>query len=334
MITIVTCTGRQDPKFEFLADSIYNNACSIDPSKEFKWLQWVIVDMRLWYDENRREYLADKVKGRVPYLHVAPKPQTWQGPTRLTQSDFYALCSARNTGLCYAKFNYVVLFDDCILADDLWLEWHLQAARNNIALAGSYESVKNAVVENGKLMSCDRLPEDMKDHRVKVMGEDVPPQKAYGAWMYGLNMGFPLRGALLINGFDEMYDGQGGSEDTDFGVRLERIGVPIYFSSLCKIFQVLDTHDAVCGDPGFAKLTGQKVTRKQKELVLRRDNIPHFANEFLIEKLLIDDKERTWTLGDFDLQYERRRIMQGKEFIIPLTPTEDWRDSQKLSDMI
>lgn len=334
MITVLTCTGRGNPRFDFLADSISNNLKSIAPEHTFpQWFEWLVVDMRLWYDADRRDQLKDAVKGRFPFRHEPPKPNVWQGPTRLTQSDWYALNSARNTGICLSKFNHIVLFDDCLIADANWLNWHMQAARIKISLAGCYESIKNADIKNGEIVSCEKLDDSMKDHRIKVMGEDLPPTKAYGAWFYGLNVSFPLKGALKINGFDEKYDGQGGSEDTDFGLRLERSGTPVFFSSLCKIYQILDTHDAVCGDPGFARLIGEKSQRKQKELPLNHDGKLHYANEKLIERLIQEPTRISTSPESPDILALRKLGMESKPLPTPTTPIHDWRDGQNLMEM-
>ena len=334
MISVITCTGRKDPRFKILADTIYANLQSIDPSGKFLWFEHIVVDMGLWHEpEYRGQELADAVKGRFNYKHVAPKPNVWQGPTRLTKSDFYALCSARNTGLCCAKFNYIVLFDDCLAADMGWLQWHLQAARMHIALAGTYESIKNAKLENGKVVSYDVLPPSNADHRLSIVGDNPLPVKAPTNWTYGLNVGFPLEAALCIGGYDEKYDGAGGVEDNDFGIRLGRAGVQVYFSSACKVFQLMDTHDAVCGEiGGWTGFEGAgKKTRVQKEWLLK-DGRMHYANERLIE-VLYEQPNRVLPLQGPNLLMERQRLSEGKGFTIPVEPTRDWRDNQLLVDM-
>ena len=332
MISVITCTGRAQPRFDVMVDSIYSNLKSIDPSNKFQWFEHIVVDMKLWENEKeRRQELTDIVRGRYTYKHVPPKPSVWQGPTRLTKSDWYALNSARNTGLCYASFNHIILLDDCIVADSMWLQWHLQAARLHIALAGTYESVKNAVVEDGKVVSFEKLPPGNEDHRLSHVIDAALPVKAPGGWMYGLCNSYPLDVALSIGGYDEFYDGQGGSEDSDFGVRLERSGVSVYFSSECKIFQLLDTHDAVCDVAGFGRVVGHKEPRKPKELKLK-DGKMHYANERLIE-ILYEQPDRYLPLQGPNLMLERQRLAEGKGFTIPVEPTRDWRDNQLLSEM-
>ena len=168
---------------------------------------------------------------------------------------------------------HIALFDDCSILAENWLYWHLRAAERGVCVAGSFRSYNHAQIVNGRILEGD-VWGDGKDSR----GEMIC--KAPGGWMYGLNVSFPLEGTLKVNGFDEYYSGQGGSEDCDLGVRLERGGCTVVFFPDCKIYQILEHHEAVCETETWCK---PQVT-PQKELMLR-DGRAHFANEFLIPSI-------------------------------------------------
>lgn len=326
VLTVLTCTARPNPRFDVLADTLYHNLC-VTPAA----IEWIIVDARLWYDENRREELSSAVKGRFAYQHVEPKPSLWQGPHRLTKSDCFDLNSARNTGICLAKYDHIVLLDDCLAADEDWLKYHLQAANKSI-LVGTFESVLDCKLLNGKIVSYNNLKYAAEqDHRVQVLGDIPFPAKCSGGWTYGLNFSFPLSTALELNGFDEMYSGAGGCDDVDFGVRAERFGTPIYFHVGCKVYQLMESHKAVCGVAGGASKALGEVEKKHKEWLLK-DGKMHFANERLIEKLF-EQPLRYKSLYSPNMRYLRSLVQAGKPFPVPTGPKKDWRDGQPLQDM-
>jgi len=274
----------------------------------------------------RRLALGDAIKDRFPYRHVPPKPTAWQGPYRKTSRDYFALCNARNTGIAYARGSYIIFFDDCSVLDEAFLHRHaLCAARGNIAMAGGFTTYQTAKVVQGRIIEGEKHP------GIDTRGDR--PARTHGGHMWGLNFGAPLEAFLKTNGNDEKFDGQGGSEDSQAGVRIERAGYQIIHDPHCKVYQILDTHDEVCGFQSCVWPTGQP--QKQKELVLKADGKPHYANEKLIEQLF-EDPERTWTQGnDFDLRELRTRVLRDGYAAFNRVPslTHDWRDGQPLEEM-
>ena len=192
------------------------------------------------------------------------------------------------------------------------------AVRSHWAVAGGYRTYNTATVKDGRIVVGDLHP----------MGEDRRgpiTQKAPGAWLWGLNMGFPLEAALQVNGFDEKYSGQMGSEDCDMGVRIERGGCQVVHEPRCLINQIMETHEAVDGHAGWG--TPQPV--KQKELLLQ-DGKMHFANERLIE-FLIEEPDRKLPLGnDFNLREIRKTVLATGAFPTTRKLTHDWRDDAPL----
>lgn len=325
-LSIVMCTKRREPKFDWFADGL---ARSFNEYPHIPF-EVIVVDGCLWptLDTNdgtryRRESLESAVRGRFSYRHVEPKPNPWQGPYKKTQADKYALCNARNTGIAFARGSHFVLVDDCTVVGERWLYWHWEAARRSIVACGSFTSYNTAVVKNGVVESNDLHPSGT-DSRGTAM------RKGYGAWCWGLNVSYPVEALLNINGFDEKYDGAGGSEDCDLGVRLERYGIPIIYFPDCMIYQILETHELVCETSSW----GNAPVRKQKELMLR-DGKMHYASEMLIQDLH-DDPIRTWTRGnEFNLRELRAKALAEGYGAFPTAFAlgVDWRDGQRLEEM-
>ena len=330
MLTAVLCTARREPRFDLMADSFVENLNS-NPGAA---VELIVVDKLLWGGverigdilinavQVRRQQLAAAVNGRFAYRHVSPKPSPWQGPWRKTKKkDYYDLNGARDTGIALARGRRIALFDDCSVLGSQWLRYHLSAVGKNIAIAGSFKSyTKTTSIEGCKVEG------ELHPAGIDSRGPDAKP--APGGWMYGLNISFPLDAALQINGFDEMYSGQGGSEDCDLGVRLERSGTKIVYMPQCLIYQLLETHEPICEIETWGK--PQVVPQKEK---LLRDGKMHFANEFLIQEL-IDEPKRILPRGnDFILSELRREALRTGKFPTERKLTHDWRDGQPLEEM-
>lgn len=302
MITVCTTTLRKEPRFKETADSL---VAMVKPNIPWEWL---IIDGILWTDPHRREALAHAVDGRLSYRHLEPKPSLWQGPTRLTSKDHWDACSARNTAFITAKYNYVVFIDDCMKVDEGWFFQIIRAAQQNLAFAGTYVSV-----------GADGVPvPDGGDHRKKHCPES---QLVAGGWLYGMNMGVPLTAALKVDGYDEMYGGARGVEDSDFGIRLERAGCKTLWMPESIVYQLMDSHEGIC-EPA--------VRPKERKL---KNGMIRFANEFLTERLTTQDVNRYLPLLPRNLTKLRQMYWNGESLPVPTAPTRDWRDGQSLREM-
>lgn len=323
MITAILCTARKEPKYSWMADSLVHNLNACARSFPEVGFELIVVDKLLWGEaiSERRHYLENAINKRFSYRHVTPKPSPWQGPWRKTKRDYYDLCGARNTGIALARGSHIVLFDDCSVLDENWLLGHVRGAKRKLTVAGSFRSYNHAKVVDGRVVDGDLHP-----CGVDSRGDAMLP--APGGWLYGLNCSFPLEAALQVNGYDEMFSGQGGSEDSDFGVRVQRNSSKCVYLPDSKIYQILETHEAVCEFSGW----GNPQPKPQKELMLR-DGKAHFANERLIQDLF-DEPSRVWTRGnDFDLKELRREALATGQFPAKRALTHDWRDGQPLEDM-
>ena len=324
--TVLTCTARRIPQWEWMADSLLNAGIHDHDT------EWVVIDAILWNrpEERRAEFAqaTERLRGAgVSLVHMPPKACRWQGPARLTKSDYYALSNARNTGLVVAHGDRIIALDDCTVVDSGWLEGHLRWPLE-VLVAGSFFTYRTATVVFGRVLDGDPGPYG-EDPRRK---QEPEPTRINSGWMYGLDCSFPLAAALKVNGSDELYDSQGGAEDCDFGIRMERAGYACYWDPRIMIYQILESHEPVYEHSGWGMQ--QPVRRKPKERIVRRDSASHFANEVLAERLVLDDLGRAEPIGNPFSLFEMREVYQatGKFLGHPFDPI-DWRDGQPLREM-
>lgn len=352
-VSVVTPTGRKDPRFREMADAL---VVSIERARrDIPWLQveWIIVDMQLWYVKGRRDEVTDAVRGRFPTLHVEPKPCRWQGPHRFTKRDRWAKANALNTGFVYANLTHVACFDDCTVVAEDWLISHWRAAEVRAAAAGPYRYLKSgAVVEAGRVIQGEVTSDD---HRLHSKPNGGP---CSGGWLYGGNFSVPLDAVLRCNGLDEMMDGSAGLDDCEFGLRVGRV-VPCLWFPQAGIYQLSETHEPIDEvlSGAAAEARNEKPSDRCKGFAyLDQQGTVHWMtwNHAPVWRLLGErpersadgywhrvyepayetDKTRITALGNpFTLEHLRQIRLSGKPLPVPDQPTHDWRDGQPLAEM-
>lgn len=336
-MTIAYITSRIDPRFAWFARTLARELrCTPELPRDE--LQVLVIDARLWREgDARRAELAEAVGGRFAFEHHPPKPSVWQGPTRLPKQDWFCAGGARNTALALAWGTLVAFVDDLSALSPGWLRAHLQAARAGYALAGLTPRYEDVQVDEGGGVRWRAL--GRPDSRT-FAGETIA---ASGAHLYGSNFSVPLAGALAVNGVDEICEGIGG-EDYDFGLRLERAGIPIRISHACDTIEDLGAHH---GEALKLAERGEHVRAINQWWGLAHPEARDYrraedgwagiegqrASDAIAARLR-RDQDRVWTLGNaFKLRDLRGRVLAGQPFPIPTEPARWWVDGCPLAEM-
>lgn len=354
-LSIIMVTARKNPGYQIMLDSLHNS---------WKWtekrykveipIQFIAVDEALW---KQSESNLQASNPRFLIKHIPPKPTVWRGPFKLTKKDYWDKQSALNTGICYAIYDHVILFDDNTAFSDSFIYWHYLASKNKYAAAGSYKYYHpGVVIEGGKLIS--GVPHNGQDNRLALY---PGPSRCSGGEMYGGNLSAPLEAILACNGWDEILSGSGGLEDSEFGVRLSRVCQTFFFPD-CVAYQLTETHDIVGDYIGKAVadiqgLTNSEIPQRCKGFdFIDSNSLKHWYTwnhvpiwlltghrpvkqsdgswKPVFDPALASHRTRLTTVGNgFNLRKLRQIILNGGTFPAATFPIVDWRDHQKLRDM-
>ena len=233
MLSIVYITFRENCKFEWFIDSLVQQ--SIPEQREF--IQIIVVDGLLDNpdtDFERKNVIKNMVNNQFDLVHVPPKPTAWQGKYRVTPENYFAAANTRNTGVCYAKYNYIAFHDDLGCPSQTWLKSVLQAKSKNEVHCGAYTKAYDIVVEHGIVVS---KRDNGVDHRLSVYRQDISP--AYSSHFFGSSFCMPIELYFTLNGINEMCDGNAG-EDYEFGMRMIRAGISFFYNKGMFIYESED----------------------------------------------------------------------------------------------
>jgi glycosyltransferase involved in cell wall biosynthesis len=259
-VTVVCITKRTEPLIKLALQSL--------KEQTFKNFEYILIDGYYYRRKDEIAKLAKDMDIQFPFLHIPDKPSRWRGQRP-------CIGNARNTGLVFANGTFVVHHDDCCKMVPDWLERHITYLRKGYLVAGSWIGCQG-IDEKGDCIPGIYGP----DHRARIINK---PVEIHPGWLYGSNFSFPLKGALDINGFDEIYDGELGQDDIDFSIRLQRMGYKHIFDPKCLVYFVMMTH------------TYDKSVRPINKKL--RDGIDHFSNELLMQELM-DERTRTTPRGN------------------------------------
>jgi hypothetical protein len=318
-LTIAYVTCRVRPRFDWFVNSLAREIRSV-PGLQSENLQIVVVDSRLWYDDNRGKEFAAIAEGKIAFEHRPPKPSAWQGPQRQTSVDYFCAVNARNSAIAYARAEHIAFADDVGVLRPGWLKAHLDAVDGHYALVGTTCKVRDLAVADDGHIQHFKMTTGGEDTRIAQIHE--PVQRCTGLWLYGGTFSVPMHFVLAVNGKDEAYMGINGA-DYDFGLRLERAGCPFYASKSCGRYEGKEIEPGVVVEPRAAHC-----------------NKPWKGPDGpLVNNYLINDLKRTtrsWTRGnDYNLKEVRKRVLAlGETGFPPVKPNQrHWVDKQPLAEM-
>jgi glycosyltransferase involved in cell wall biosynthesis len=273
-------------------------------------IQIVVVDGFLYESSDksaRKEYFASRV-GEIELTHVSPKPTRWQGEFRLTQDNYFAASNTRNTGACYAKYDYLVYVDDLGIISPTWLQAVINAMEKNEIHCGAYKKIKTIIYEN--LLYAGGDDTHGIDHRLNVYKNDI--SKCPGSHLYGSSFCLPKAVYFKINGQNEMCDGLSG-EDYDFGIRLDKSGYSIYYNKLMLIHE---------SEYAFGSDTDRKCLRKDP--VITEDKYKELLKFYNLNDIYVGKRDLSHFMlsyvysgpnkvnPEFSLEVYNNSILQGK----------------------
>lgn len=333
--TLVHITGRSEPRWNWYVDSI----CRQATPEELATIQFVFVDAKLWlpslprraeiafadspyHDQDRRQKLADIVRGRFEYLHIPPLPNVFQGPFRLTSKDWFFAGINRNTGIVVARHPYVMFCDDLAWPAPTWLAQVRHAAEHRYLLAGQYKKVKKMVVEDGQLVSHEEFPPGVDSRWNR--GSDTGIVPWHGSGVFGCSFGAPLENLLQVDG-NGIETAMQGAEDYCLGIRLERTGLPVKLNRNCLTLESEEDHHTEPSLPRESKMV------KQENLPPSYSGNPMSDHVHL--NRLWSERDRVLPLIPMGLRAIRDRYLASGLVPVPNGPETDWRDNQPLSEL-
>lgn len=313
LLTIAYTTSRKEPQFEWVFSSLRRQLAD---ETDYR-----IVVVDFWKDTRgglmiEHGSLGFTAATKFPpdrIIHVTPKPTVWQGEHRLTKEDWFAQCNARNTALCLAAGSHIAFIDDLSVLLPGWMQCVHEAIAGNYVMCGSYQKVKNLVVEDGLVTSFDPFPSG-QDHRINLAPKDKP-SPCYGNWCYGCSNVMPVEALLSVGGYCEaLCDGM-GYEDTTCGRMLENAGYALKFDPRAITYESEELHSQL---PVMRREDfGTPPNDKSHALVRMASQMKFHPNYF----------------GEEGLRGLRKRVLAGEPFPVMKIPEHDWFTGKLLSEL-
>jgi len=326
MISLVYITSRVNPFFEWFLDSLDFQTTPEDKSN----LEIIFVDRLIW-DENapkdikemniftdyqnqeRKQYLSDKVRGRFDFKHVGPKPSVWQGPWRTTSEDWFAASNVRNTGLICSRGDFIVFVDDLSVLTGQWFKAVKEASQSGKVTCGAYRKVKELSVDKGNISYFVHHPQGV-DNRF-AYGNDNGPIVCSGNWLYGCSFACPTEFLLDVNGSDEACDGL-GFEDCILGIRMGNRGYHFQYDRRMLSYESEEHHFI------------DKVMRRTDKGVSPNDK----SHAVLNRASGTNRADNSW-LGEGGVRAMRDKVLATGIVPVMIEPQQDWWDGQMIKEM-
>ncbi|MFA9220245.1 MAG: glycosyltransferase family 2 protein [Sediminibacterium sp.] len=322
MISIIYCTNRLDPKFEWFIESLKNQTTTEERSQ----MELIFIDSVMERDKPHES--ANSGSGFSKVIHSKPKPNIYQGAGRKTKTEMFSPSNARNTGILLSSGDYLIFADDVSILMPGWWFAAKQAAEKRMIVCGSYQKHFEMVVENGNLIS-SRSHQGGIDSRWNG-GNNGNPVLIQGSQLFGCSFGIPALDILAVNGFDEVCDSIGG-EDYHLGIRLNNIGLRIYYDRRMFTVESEELHnqpflmlrDDRLLDEGAYNMRLAEFGVKERKAPGRCDS-SHMVLDVLYGTHAI------WTIGNnFNMTADRVEHY----FVPPHNTEKHWFDGKLLSEI-
>lgn len=247
---------------------------------------------------------------------LEPAPNPYFGPHRLTKRDSFCPAVSRNTALCAADSQHIAYCDDLSVLTPGWLFAVRRSMTFGRVTFGAYKKVKNLVVEDGVIKSCEQFPQGI-DNRLSQASHE--PIKCAGQWLYGCSLVLPVDVLLSVGGFAVDLSGTMGFEDCLTGIVLENAGHQCWYD---PTMLTLESEEAHYEERPFFRCDKGTSPDDKSHSALRtvRNGMKYFHN----------------SMPEGGIQKVRTDFLAGKGWPwpkIPVQPRHDWHDGQALSEM-
>ncbi len=319
-------TSRREPHFEWFMDEFARQSNDLPETQLVLVDYWLAPGHPNTKPEGRMERMAEIVDGRCQFIHVPPKPTPWQGAHRQTTRDWFAASNARNTALIVADGKTFVGVDDLSVPLKGWWDQIRHSAEHSYLAMGAYKKVRQLTVENGIILNYHD-DGNGNDSRWGT-GSDGGIIPVTGANLYGCCFAMPLEIALRVDGFDEYCNGL-GSEDTDFGQRVERTRCPCFYNRNMMTFESAEGHEE---EPSFRREKYRVPSDRLPECI--RGGFPNgLDSDWVMVRALQADCGRTQPLERNDLKSQRELWRTKRTFREPACGQYHWATGSLLSQL-
>lgn len=302
-ICFISC--RKNNCIRWFIDSLHREL-----GPDFGGAEIIVIDFYHELHAEEQLHLASLTKR---YKWSPPKPNVYQGESRLTRENWWANSSARNSAIALASGEWIVFLDDRSVILPGWAQSVKEAVAGNYIVAGIYEKVHNLIIQDGAVVSFE-VKADGQDSRLPYTNGDVTV--CGGEWLFGCNFAMPIEWALEVNGFDEDCDSL-SFEDCIFGLMLQKQGRPI---RLDKRMKILEDRTPDVLEPPF---------KRQDKGVS-----PNDKSHAILNMVLHHGRHKAPNyFPEGGLRALREKILSGEPFPQQQIPTSDWFDGQLISEL-
>jgi hypothetical protein len=323
-LTIAYFTSRRNPCFEWFASSLLR-----ETGGDFRNIRVVVVDFWLQatgeYAEDYIHERCSEIKGAlcawlpapIDFVHVPPKPTVWQGPHRLTQTDWFAASNARNTAICLAPDGWIAFVDDVSVLMPGWLKQVRHAMQfPKRVTCGAYRKVLNLQVsDDAQTITYDDFPAG-HDNRMAHVADRHAPNRCSGNWLYGCSLAAPVEAFLQINGYPEAWCDGLGFEDVIAGIMLEKQRYEFYYAPTMLTLESEELHH-------------------QKPVMVRSDYgvSPNDKSHAVLNAAMQGNGWHPNYFGEEGIRGLRQRVLAGEPFPIVQIPQHEFFTGTPLSEL-
>jgi glycosyltransferase involved in cell wall biosynthesis len=339
-VSVILPTARDDYSIIGLPDlHILHPTFNSLLNQSFKDFEVIVVDALY---PKRRKWLDRDWGFPVKYVPLHENHRFWRDHNR------WCVCGALNTAILHAEGELLVRVDDCSEFEDFFLEkfWngykqgyfplamHIRylkgkpARFNEEYMQEGYEAKHSLTLEQAERKQIlHRLYGDegiIRDTRYPIVKGRGGKMIGMPNWYYGYSS-VSLEAALKINGYNELFDGDKGQEDQEFGLRLIMAGYKDMFM-LNSDHQVIEhEHEPIPAD------------------VVERDRKPIKCNYAIY---LLNQSKGRWKANVEKLTAEEIEFIRRESLKPPCSPKpnfyEDncqgnifqlWLDNQNIFDL-